>query len=152
VSFDVRAREITSGFLANTPDNRESGVKGNRKYLARRGDQLRRRALEYLNNDSSFQAANSFFLLSDGVLTWGNDRLTILSEAFAGVWEKNWFTYAFGDETINRNLFTQLTQNGGQLIRVPNSALVILVRLRRLTAKAQLFWKTVTLSRGAVPS
>jgi tetratricopeptide (TPR) repeat protein len=146
VSFDVRAREITSGFLANTPDNRNRVLR-EIENIWLEGATNFEGALEYLNNDSSFQAANSFFLLSDGVLTWGNDRLTILSEAFAGVWEKNWFTYAFGDETINRNLFTQLTQNGGQLIRVPNSA-------RDLSQAAQahrqspVLLESVTLSQG----
>jgi tetratricopeptide (TPR) repeat protein len=121
ISFDVRAREVTQGFQANTPANRERVLQQVERIWLEGATNLEG-ALEFLKADTALAQADSFFLLSDGVLTWGNERLTILSQAFAELWEQNWYCYAFGDETINRNLFTQLTNNGGQLIRVPTGA------------------------------
>ncbi|MBL4848167.1 MAG: hypothetical protein JKY65_21840 [Planctomycetes bacterium] len=59
------------------------------------------------------------FLLSDGLITWGNDKVEALLAGHPKALAGRWFTYRFGDVAVNRSLFAALSrESAGQTVNV----------------------------------
>ncbi|MBL4848390.1 MAG: hypothetical protein JKY65_22955, partial [Planctomycetes bacterium] len=50
------------------------------------------------------------FLLSDGLITWGNDKVDVLLSRHPQALKGPWFTYRFGDVAVNGALFAKLSR------------------------------------------
>jgi hypothetical protein len=116
IGFDVRARLFTKGVLANTRENRAS-VYSSLEGLWLEGATNFTDALKLVAADANLAAADTYFLLSDGLITWGGDNPQAISTAFSAITEKRWICYTFGDEAVNRGLFSMLTHSGGQIVQ-----------------------------------
>jgi tetratricopeptide (TPR) repeat protein len=118
--FDLRVRWVSSaGFRANNASNRQDTI-----------EQLRR---VFLEGATSFSAVltelerqrawaidggkTTVFLLSDGEITWGVDRLEVLAARHPALRDVRWISYRFGDSPVNQALFDMLNnETGGRTV------------------------------------
>ncbi len=113
--FDVRATLLTPGFVANTPEAREH-------YLAQvesiwlQGATSFESALELIQGEPRLRSADTFFLLGDGQITWGEEAPARLAERYPSVVKRRWICYTFGAAPHNRRLFDELTRSGGRVV------------------------------------
>jgi hypothetical protein len=116
IAFDVRARDVTQGFVKNTTANRDRLFRS-LEGLWLEGATNFASALSLLDGDRSLAAADVCFLLSDGQITWGNANPREMETGFSRLLDKRWICYGFGDEAVNRPLFEALTKKNGQIIQ-----------------------------------
>ena len=77
--------------------------------------------LEAAEADLGTLAEARIFLLSDGEITWGQDRARALLDRHPAAMKAPWMCYRFGDLAANLDLFAEITsRSGGQLISVLN--------------------------------
>jgi hypothetical protein len=63
------------------------------------------------------------FLLSDGQITWGQDKVEALLSRHASARSLRWVTYRFGEVAVNQALFDGLArESGGRLVTVLSEA------------------------------
>jgi hypothetical protein len=115
VAFDVRPRPFTRGFTANTRANRDA-LFASLEGLWLEGATNFSGALQFLAADKTLAAADAYFLLSDGLITWGSSSPIELQNGFPDLFARRWICYTFGDEAANRPLFAALTRSGGQIV------------------------------------
>jgi hypothetical protein len=116
IIFDVRARAWTGGFVKNTAQNRGTLFRS-LEGLWLEGATNLSSALSLAATDPAFSGADTYFFLSDGQITWGNDNPADLATAFPALLDKRWICYTFGDEAVNRPLFEALTKQRGQIVQ-----------------------------------
>lgn len=121
--FDVRPRWLhAKSYRANTAEARaETARELSKVYLE--GATHFAGALDEVERESSWIDAEGQqavrFLLSDGLITWGNDRVDSLLAAHPKALGGRWFTYRFGDVAVNGALFAALgRESGGQTVNV----------------------------------
>lgn len=118
--FDLRVRWVSNtGFRPNNAQNREETMA-----------QLRRVFLEGATSFSSVLSElerqrgwavdggkTTVFLLSDGEITWGIDKLDLLAARHPVMRDVRWISYRFGDAPVNQALFDMLnSETGGRTI------------------------------------
>lgn len=121
--FDVRPRWLhAKAYRQNTPEARaETARELSKVYLE--GATHFAGALDELERESTWLDADGKpavrFLLSDGLITWGNDRVDALLASHPRALGGRWFTYRFGDVAVNGALFAALGRaSGGQTVNV----------------------------------
>ncbi len=117
IGFDVCAREITKGFVKNTEINRRD-ILAKIENIWLEGASNFSSVLKTLKQSKELSQADSYFLLSDGIITWGVDNLRILRNKYAKLIKKRWLCYFFAQTISNRDLFSTLGRNQGQLIHI----------------------------------
>jgi hypothetical protein len=116
IVFDVRASNYTAGFVKNTPQNR-GALFQSLEGLWLEGATNFSSALTLAAEDRALSSADTYFLLSDGQITWGNTNPRELETGFRELLDKRWICYGFGDEAVNRPLFEALTKSRGQIVQ-----------------------------------
>ncbi|MBT3274895.1 MAG: hypothetical protein HN368_17205, partial [Spirochaetales bacterium] len=117
VCFDVRPTLLTTGFVANTVDSRSH-------YLAQiaeiwlEGATDFNAVLDYVAADAVLSSADTIFLLSDGIITWGSDDVAGLAREYEQLLQSRWICYGVGTMPRNGPLFEELTRTGGQIVPV----------------------------------
>jgi hypothetical protein len=111
VGFDVRARDMTDGYCANTPAEREK-LFARVESLWLEGATNLDAALGLLDETVPADEHPVFFLLSDGEITWGVDDPRELERAHGRIFSERWIAYQIGDAPVNRALVDRLTSNG----------------------------------------
>ncbi len=117
IAFDVTARQITEGFVRNTPRSRRKlfriieniWLEGATNFSS---------VLQLIEKDQELGKADSFFLLSDGQINWGVENPIRLKRRFKRLISRRWLCYSFGDAAINRGLFNMLTRKAGKTIHI----------------------------------
>ena len=120
VCFDVRAALLTSGFVPNTAEVRDHYLNEvGRIWLEGATDFDS--ALDYLEQSPELAQADTVFLLSDGLITWGSDNGNALARKHPELMDSRWICYSVGSMPQNTPLFDILTKSGGQIVRVTPS-------------------------------
>jgi len=121
--FDVRARWLHAPeWRANTPEARAATAAELEKvYLE--GATNFGAALAEVERQAGWidggDAPATRFLLSDGLVTWGNDRVDGLLAAHEAALAGRWLCYRFGDVPVNRDLFDALArETAGRTVNV----------------------------------
>lgn len=120
--FDVRARWLHQvGWRKNTPEARlETADELTKIYLE--GATNLSAALEELEAQASWidgDVPATRFLLSDGLITWGLDRVDGLLARHAKALRGRWLSYRFGDAAVNRDLYDALSrETAGRTVSV----------------------------------
>ncbi|MCB1315146.1 MAG: VWA domain-containing protein, partial [Leptospiraceae bacterium] len=117
IVFDVRAQDLSTGWTANEAATRNALFQ-KIEAIKLEGATNVTAALDLLNNTVAYRNAQSFFLLSDGQITWEEDRTAHLQARYAQLLAKPWFCYSYGNQSVNRGLFYMLTRSGGRIIHV----------------------------------
>src|SRR5205807_7433177 len=60
----------------------------------------------------------TYFLLSDGQVTWGLEDPRELERAFPRLFSERWIGYQLGDAAANRPLLERLARSGGRVVNV----------------------------------
>ncbi|MGE0709018.1 MAG: hypothetical protein AB7N76_23325 [Planctomycetota bacterium] len=126
--FDVRPRWLhRAGMVKNTPEQRaETAAELAKVYLegathfAGALDEVERAAswLDVQGKEGGGLNATRF-LLSDGLITWGQDRVDELLRQHPKALAGPWFSYRFGDVAVNRALFDALSrESAGRAVNV----------------------------------
>lgn len=120
--FDVRPRWLhAKAYRKNTPEARaQTAIELGKVYLegathfAGVLDEVEREA-KWIDGE---QPATRF-LLSDGLITWGNDKVEALLAGHPSALKGRWLTYRFGDVAVNGALFAALSrESSGQTVNV----------------------------------
>jgi tetratricopeptide (TPR) repeat protein len=120
--FDVRARWLHQvGWRKNTPEARlETADELTKVYLE--GATNLSAALEELERQAAWidgDAPATRFLLSDGLITWGLDRVDGLLARHPTALRGRWLSYRFGDAPVNRDLYDALSrETAGRTVSV----------------------------------
>ncbi len=131
LAFDVRAALLTPGFVRNTAEAR-AGALADVERLRLEGATSFASVIDALEGQPDLMRAETFFLLSDGEITWGADDPAQIAAA-PRVAAKRWVCYAFGTTPHNERLFEELSRSGGQIVRVgPGQDLADAARAHRL--------------------
>lgn len=120
--FDVRARWLHQvGWRENTPEARQETA-GELTKIYLEGATNLSAALEELERQAGWidgDAPATRFLLSDGLITWGLDRVDALLARHAKALRGRWLTYRFGDAPVNRDLYDALSrETAGRTVSV----------------------------------
>lgn len=130
--FDLRMRFVQeAGWRANTPANRASTI-GELREVFLEGATSFSAVLSELERNRSWAidgGKTTAFLLSDGEITWGVDRLEVLAARHPVLRDVRWISYRFGEAAVNQALFDLLsTETGGRTVtllseeEIPNAA------------------------------
>ena len=126
LAFDVRAALLTPGFVRNSAEARAS-VLADVERVRLEGATSFASVVDALKGQPDLLRAETFFLLSDGEITWGAD------DPGQRIAAKRWVCYAFGTTPHNERLFEELARAGGQIVRVgPGQDLAEAARAHRL--------------------
>jgi hypothetical protein len=117
LAFDVRAALLTPGFVPNTAEAR-AAVLADVERVRLEGATSFASVVDALQRQQDLLRGETFFLLSDGAITWGPDDPRTLVGGEAGIGARRWICYAFGTAPRNERLFAELTGAGGQIVRV----------------------------------
>ncbi len=119
LAFDVRAELLTPGFVPNTRDVRESALADVGR-VRLEGATSFASVVDALKAQPDLLRAATFFLLSDGEITWGPDdpREILAAAGGADLASRRWICYQFGAAPHNERLFAELTRANGQIVRV----------------------------------
>src|SRR5262249_47262568 len=120
VGFDVAARPITSGFVANTAEARAKALEDVESVWLEGATSLEA-ALKHLDGALPPGDHPTIFLLSDGQLTWGTDEPRELERAFPRLFAERWICYQVGDHAANRPLLDRLARSGGRVVTVASA-------------------------------
>ncbi len=132
LAFDVRATLLTPGFVANTAESR-AAVLADVESVRLEGATSFASVLEELERQPDLARAGTFFLLSDGEITWGADDPADLAATGARIGGGRWICYDFGPAPHNERLFAELVRSGGRIVRVgPGQDLAEAARAHRL--------------------
>lgn len=120
--FDVRPRWLhAKAYRKNTPEARaQTATELSKVYLE--GATHFAGVLDEIERESSWIDAKqpaTRFLLSDGLITWGNDKVEALLAGHPKALGSRWLTYRFGDVAVNGALFAALSrESAGQTVNV----------------------------------
>ncbi len=117
IAFDVRSRDISGGFVKNQKSAREE-LFAKLETIWLEGATDFRSALAYLSAQGYDKTADSFFLLSDGQISWGTDSVPAMKKDFATLFDARWICYGFGEEAVNTALFNELGSKKGMTVQV----------------------------------
>ncbi len=117
LSFDVMPRKLTKGFKDNTSQNRDK-IFSILNQIWLEGATNFSSVLNLIQNDNALRDADTYFLLSDGEITWGNNNVILLQKAFKRLFKKRWICYSAGNIPVNQQLFNNLTRANGQIIHI----------------------------------
>ena len=129
--FDVRPTLLTSGFVSNTEAARthyltqveQIWLEGATDFDA---------ALDFIAAADELLDADTIFLLSDGLISWGSDDLSTIRQKHEQILQSRWICYSVGSAPQNTELFRTLTRSGGQIVRVaPSQELSLAARAHR---------------------
>lgn len=114
--FDVRPRWLHHiGWRSNTSDNRAATYRELRRVFLE-GATSFASVLDELAAQKSWAidgAPSTVFLLSDGEITWGLDRVEALPARHPILSDVRWVTYRFGETSANGALFDLLSRSSG---------------------------------------
>ena len=116
ISFDVRARWITNGFVANDSRQQQQLLTAVEKIWLEGATNFAA-VMEFLQQQQ-LAATDTIFLLSDGHITWGVENPLQFARKFPDWINKRWICYAFGDVAVNRSLLQTLSRQRGQIVHV----------------------------------
>jgi hypothetical protein len=117
VAFDLFAYDLSGGFLRNDEANRASALAKVEK--ARLEGATNFRAALDMASRAPFSSADACFLLSDGHVTWDSGDPNALKAAYAPLFAKRWYCYAFAGASANVPLLDALSGEAGAVIDVP---------------------------------
>ncbi len=115
--FDVRTRFLTKGIVKNTDTNRQDAYREINKIWLEGATNFES-VLENLNKRPEYKSIDTIFLLSDGLITWGQDNISELELKYAELMQQRWICYSFPGSSVNSSLFSLLTREKGQTITV----------------------------------
>jgi tetratricopeptide (TPR) repeat protein len=118
--FDLRTRFVhDAAWRANTAANR-AGTIGELREVFLEGATSFSAVLTELERNRSWAVdggKTTAFLLSDGEITWGVDRLEVLAARHPVFRDVRWISYRFGESAVNQALFDMLsTETGGRTV------------------------------------
>ncbi len=116
LAFDVTSQKLFP-FMKNNSKNRERVLK-KISSIHLEGATNFQSVLEFIKNDEELTKADTFFLLSDGQITWAEEKPLDLQRKYDELFQKRWITYRFGDNAVNQSLFDALTKYSGRLVQV----------------------------------
>ncbi|MBN2738717.1 MAG: hypothetical protein JXR70_17175 [Spirochaetales bacterium] len=117
LAFDVEVYPLTQGFLPNRNDGQKKLCEDIEK-IRLEGATNFSGVLEFLDQNPMYLNADKIFLLSDGQISWGVEKISQLSKAFPLLMAKNWVCYQFQDNPSNSNLFQALTGQSGRIVNI----------------------------------
>lgn len=120
VCFDVRPTLLTSGFVSNSETAR-SYYLSQIEQIWLEGATDFDAALDFVRSSDGLLDADTVFLLSDGLISWGSDDLSTIKQKHQDALLSRWICYSVGSAPRNTELFQTLTRSGGQIVRIAPS-------------------------------
>ncbi|MEM7184372.1 MAG: hypothetical protein AAF518_25970, partial [Spirochaetota bacterium] len=115
VLFDVKSQILTK-FVANTSSNRKKWLE-KVSSIQLEGATNFSSALDLIQQKQSLKA-DTYFLLSDGHITWGDEKAKSLQAKYSNLMGKRWICYSYGSHSINQSLFQTLTKVDGRIVPI----------------------------------